>query len=180
MVGLCAAHGRARKDRWRCVTEATVVFSTLHFVLEFGERWAGLFLHGQVKHAGRHVISHELNVDLDASSFLPLFAWLRLQGIPAKMRTEEARLSKCNDTIHNRRAGFRKLHQLKLNINSDTRHSNDIILCGDNVITQYDEGKKSPLMVMILLCEHQSKAHLGKKDETQKLESLEPFWHKLK
>lgn len=66
------------------------MFSTLHFVLKLGKRRAGLFLHGEVKHAGCHVVPHELDADLDAASFFLLLPWLRLQGIPAEMRAEKA------------------------------------------------------------------------------------------
>lgn len=66
------------------------MFSTLHFVLKFGKRRAGLFLHGEVKHAGRHVVHHKLDADLDAASFFLLLPLLGLQGIPAEMRVAEA------------------------------------------------------------------------------------------
>lgn len=66
------------------------MFATLHFVLQLGKRRAGLFLHGEVKHAGCHVVPHELDADLDAASFFFLLPQLGLQGIPAKMRVEEA------------------------------------------------------------------------------------------
>ncbi len=66
------------------------MFATLHFVLKLGKGRAGLFLHGEVKHAGRHVVPHELDADLDAASFFPLLPLLGLQGVPAEMRVEEA------------------------------------------------------------------------------------------
>lgn len=66
------------------------MFPTLHSVFKFGKRRARLLLHGEVKHAGCHVVPHELDADLDLASFFLLLPWFGLQGIPAEMRVEEA------------------------------------------------------------------------------------------
>lgn len=83
-VWLCVAGSRARQDGRGRVTEAAIVFATFHFVFKFGKRRAGLLLHGEVEHAGSHVVPHELDAHLDAASFFPLLPRLRLQGIPAR------------------------------------------------------------------------------------------------
>lgn len=72
-VGLGVTRNRARQDGGRRVRRATVVLAALHLVLQSGERRAGLFLHREVKHAGRHVVPHELDADLDTASVFPFF-----------------------------------------------------------------------------------------------------------
>lgn len=91
LVGLRVARGGARQDGRRRVAEAAaVVFAPLHFVLELGEGRTGLLLHGEVEHAGRHVVPHELDAHLDASSFFPLLGRLGLQSVPTEMRVQDA------------------------------------------------------------------------------------------
>lgn len=57
---------------------------TLHLVLELGERRAWLVSHGQIKHAGRHVVPHELDAHLYLPTLFFLFAWTGLKGVPAE------------------------------------------------------------------------------------------------
>lgn len=64
------------------------MLAPLHLVLEFGEGRAGLVLYREVKHAGRHVVPHELNADLDLPSLLPLLPWPGVQRVPAKRRDD--------------------------------------------------------------------------------------------
>lgn len=78
------AERRAGQDGRRGLRGAVVLAVALHLALELGEGRAGLVLHGQVEHAGRHVVPHELDADLDAPALLPLLAWLGLQGVPAE------------------------------------------------------------------------------------------------
>lgn len=85
-VGLWLTHSRTRQNGWGCITKAAVMLSTLHFVLYLGERRTRLLFHWEVKHAGRHVVSHELDANLDATPFFPLLSWFGLQGIPARAR----------------------------------------------------------------------------------------------
>lgn len=78
-VGFWVAHGRVRQNGWRCVPKSAIMLSTLHFVLELRKRWAGLLLHGEVKHARCHIVSHKLNADLDTTPFFLLLSWFGLQ-----------------------------------------------------------------------------------------------------
>lgn len=85
-AGLWVACGRVRQDGRGRVPDPAVVFSTLHFVLELRKRRAGLLLHGEVKHAGCHVVPHKLDADFDTTSFFPLLSWFGLQRIPTATR----------------------------------------------------------------------------------------------
>lgn len=64
------------------------MLATLQLVLEFSEGRAGLVLYGKVEHAGRHVVPHELDADLDLPSLLPLLPWPGVQRVPAKRRDD--------------------------------------------------------------------------------------------
>lgn len=85
-AGLWVAHGGVRQYGWGGVPGPAVVFPTLHFVLELRKRWAGLLLHGEVKHAGCHVVPHKLDADFDTTPFFPLLSWFGLQRIPTAKR----------------------------------------------------------------------------------------------
>lgn len=68
------------------------MLAAFHLVLELREGRARLLLHGQVEHAGRHVVPHELDADLDAASFFPFLPRFGIQRIPAEKEREDEQI----------------------------------------------------------------------------------------
>lgn len=76
---------RGRDDGGRGVGDPVLLLAP-DLVFELGETGPWLVRHGEIKHAGRHVVLHELDVEENLASVLVRLAALIQQLVPTENR----------------------------------------------------------------------------------------------